>query len=191
MGVTFHSSGQIPAALLVCDRWPRRLFRHGVVRNCRRSGWPRPKPSGGGLRTAVALVFLRRDCPVWSRYAPIIQKLSQQYAKSPTFWLVYPDKTDTPQAMRQYLADYGYRLPALRDPEHSLVERSIWLDATSTGRYIPAGKGAGEKGRIGSRGARPATRCSPGSQIIPPPTPCWDRLTATWAGKKKRRANSN
>jgi hypothetical protein len=112
---------------------------------------PRAADSG----TAVALVFLRRDCPVWSRYAPIIQKLSQQYANSPTFWLVYPDKTNTPRAMRQYLADYGYRLPALRDPEHSLVERSIWLDATSTGALHPRWE------RCWRKRANRISRCAP------------------------------
>jgi thiol-disulfide isomerase/thioredoxin len=70
----------------------------------------------------VVLVFLRRDCPVSSRYAPVIQRISKQYEGSASFWLVYPDKSDTPQAIRKYLQDYGYQLPALRDPEHALVK---------------------------------------------------------------------
>ena len=70
----------------------------------------------------VVLVFLRRDCPVSSRYAPEIQQISKQYADRAAFWLVYPDKTETPQAIRKYLQDYGYRLPALRDPDHVLVK---------------------------------------------------------------------
>jgi thiol-disulfide isomerase/thioredoxin len=70
----------------------------------------------------VVLVFLRRDCPVSSRYAPVIQRISKQYADRASFWLVYPDKSDSPQAIRKYLEDYGYRTPALRDPEHALVK---------------------------------------------------------------------
>jgi len=70
----------------------------------------------------VVLVFLRRDCPVSSRYAPVIQQISKQYADDAKFWLVYPDKSDSPQAIREYLQDYGYRLSALRDPEHALVK---------------------------------------------------------------------
>jgi hypothetical protein len=70
----------------------------------------------------VVLVFVRLDCPVSSRYAPVIQQISAQYAGRATFWLVDPDKNDSPQAVRKYLADYGYRLPALRDPEHALVK---------------------------------------------------------------------
>jgi hypothetical protein len=69
----------------------------------------------------VVLVFLRRDCPVSSRYAPVIRRISAQHERDASFWLVFPDKTETPQTIRQYLRDYSYYLPALRDPEHVLV----------------------------------------------------------------------
>ncbi len=77
--------------------------------------------AGGSGKVAV-LIFVRRDCPVSSRYAPVIQKISKEYSDRANFWLVYPDKSDSPQAIRKYLQDYGYRLPALRDPEHALVQ---------------------------------------------------------------------
>jgi thiol-disulfide isomerase/thioredoxin len=70
----------------------------------------------------VVLLFLRRDCPVSSRYAPVIQRIGKRYADRATFWLVYPDKGDSPQAIRKYLHDFGYDLPALRDPQHALVK---------------------------------------------------------------------
>ncbi len=70
----------------------------------------------------VVLVFVRRDCPVSSRYAPVIQRLSKQYADRASFWLVYPDKSDSTQEIRKYLQDYGYGLPALRDPQHRLAK---------------------------------------------------------------------
>lgn len=72
----------------------------------------------------VVLVFLRRDCPVSGRYAPAIQQISQKYAGTASFFLVYPDKNESPEAIRKSVADYGYRLPVLRDPEHSLVKLS-------------------------------------------------------------------
>ncbi len=72
----------------------------------------------------VVLVFLRMDCPVSSRYAPVIQEISKRNAGKAMFWLVYPDKSDSPSAIRKYLGDYGYRVPALRDPEHALVKLS-------------------------------------------------------------------
>jgi thiol-disulfide isomerase/thioredoxin len=72
----------------------------------------------------VVLIFLRRDCPVSSRYAPTIQQISAQYQRKANFWLVYPDKAESGQTVRQYVSDYGYRLPALRDPDHTLVKRA-------------------------------------------------------------------
>ena len=72
----------------------------------------------------VVLIFLRLDCPVSSRYAPVIQRISKQYADGAEFYLVDPDKADSPQAFRKYLADYGYSLPALRDPKRVLVKIS-------------------------------------------------------------------
>lgn len=70
----------------------------------------------------VVLVFVRRDCPVSSRYAPVIQQISKQFAERANFWLVFPDKTESAASIRQYLADYKYHVPALRDPEHVLVK---------------------------------------------------------------------
>jgi hypothetical protein len=70
----------------------------------------------------VVLVFIRRDCPVSGRYAPSIQQISKRYANRADFWLVYPDKSDTPEAIQQSVAEYGYRLPVLRDPNHALVK---------------------------------------------------------------------
>jgi thiol-disulfide isomerase/thioredoxin len=81
-------------------------------------------PIDGSSNKVVVLVFVRRDCPVSSRYAPIIQQISKQYADQTDFWLVYPDKSDSPEEIRKYLRDYGYHLPALRDPEHALAKFS-------------------------------------------------------------------
>ena len=72
----------------------------------------------------VVLVFLRRDCPVSGRYAPVIQQISKQYSDRARFWLVYPDKSETPQAIRKSVAEFGYQLPTLRDPDHALVKLS-------------------------------------------------------------------
>ncbi len=70
----------------------------------------------------VVLIFLRRDCPVSSRYAPVIQQISAQHERDASFWLVFPDKTETQQTIHNYLQQYAYRLPALRDPDHALVK---------------------------------------------------------------------
>lgn len=72
----------------------------------------------------VVLIFVRRDCPISSRYAPVIQQISRRYADNANFWLVFPDKTESAETIREYLLEYGYRLPVLRDPEHDLVKMS-------------------------------------------------------------------
>lgn len=72
----------------------------------------------------VVLIFLRQDCPVSSRYAPVIQKISSEHKLDTNFWLVFPDKAESPAEIRKYLRDYGYQLPALRDPDHALVKRA-------------------------------------------------------------------
>jgi len=70
----------------------------------------------------VVLIFIRTDCPISNRYAPTIQRLSSRYTGKAVFWLVYPDKAESSAAIEQHLRDYGYKLPALRDPQHSLVK---------------------------------------------------------------------
>ncbi len=71
----------------------------------------------------VVLIFVRTDCPISNRYAPAIQRLSQQYEGKVTFWLVYPDKSESAAAIRKHLQEYGYEVTALRDPGHVLVKQ--------------------------------------------------------------------
>jgi thiol-disulfide isomerase/thioredoxin len=72
----------------------------------------------------VVLVFVRTDCPVSNRYAPTIQKLSTEHVSKAVFWLVYPSKAESAEAIRKHEREYGYKIPALRDPQHVLVRES-------------------------------------------------------------------
>ena len=72
----------------------------------------------------VVLLFIRTDCPVSNRYAPAIQELSARYAAHAAFFLIYPVKSESPEQIRRHLADYGYHLPAFRDPELTLARFS-------------------------------------------------------------------
>jgi thiol-disulfide isomerase/thioredoxin len=71
---------------------------------------------------AVVMVFVRTDCPVSNRYAPEIQRLSAAHAGKVVFWLVYPSKSESAETIRRHEREYGYKLPALRDPQHVLVK---------------------------------------------------------------------
>jgi len=79
------------------------------------------KTAGGKV---VVLVFVRTDCPVSNRYAPTIQKLSAAHAGKAAFWLVYPSKSESADSIRKHEREYGYKITALRDPQHSLVKES-------------------------------------------------------------------
>ncbi len=70
-------------------------------------------------------VFLRTDCPICNRYAPVIQRVDAKYqARSVKFWLVFPDASIRASAVRQYLRTYGYHSSVLLDTHHFLVKRT-------------------------------------------------------------------
>jgi hypothetical protein len=115
----FRANRILLGAMLVCLLAPQlALTQQGVIDL---DGKP-ANPVDGSSSKIVVLVFLRRDCPVSSRYAPVIQRISEQRQRDASFWLVFPDKTETQQSIEKYLRDYAYHLPALRDPEHALVK---------------------------------------------------------------------
>ena len=72
----------------------------------------------------VVLLFLRTDCPISNRYAPVIKKMSARYHGKVAFWLVYPNRKIDADKIREYQREYGYDLPPLRDPQHALVAQA-------------------------------------------------------------------
>jgi hypothetical protein len=81
-----------------------------------------PLTASGG-KVAV-LIFVRTDCPVSNRYAPTIHRMIAAYAGKAVFWLVYPDKSTTPDAIRRHDMEYGYKIGALRDTQLALVKEA-------------------------------------------------------------------
>lgn len=73
----------------------------------------------------LVLVFVRTDCPVSNRYAPLIQQMSRQHGKDVSFRLVFPDKSESPEKIRTFLRDYKYELSAIRDVDHALVKATL------------------------------------------------------------------
>jgi thiol-disulfide isomerase/thioredoxin len=72
----------------------------------------------------VVLLFIRTDCPISNRYAPTIQEMSAHFGKHAQFFLVYPVDSESSAQIRKHLKDFGYTLPALRDPDRDLVRAS-------------------------------------------------------------------
>src|SRR5271169_5475751 len=54
----------------------------------------------------VVLVFVRTDCPISNRYAPAIQHISAKYEGKASFSLVYPDKSESAEKIRQHEREY-------------------------------------------------------------------------------------
>jgi AhpC/TSA family len=73
---------------------------------------------------AVVLIFTRTDCPIANRYAPEIRRLFEKFSpRGVLFQLVYPEASDSSDAIREHLAAFQYRCEAWRDPAHLLVRR--------------------------------------------------------------------
>lgn len=72
----------------------------------------------------TVLIFVRRDCPLSARYAPMIQRISGEHSKDARFFLIFPDRSDSASDVRKYLQDFHYSIPGLRDPGHVLVKQA-------------------------------------------------------------------
>ena len=85
-------------------------------------------------------LFVDSECPVSNRYAPEVRRLYLRYApRGVNFWLVYPDPDISVQAIRKHMQDYGYQMPALRDPEHALVRRASAQVTPEVGIFLADG----------------------------------------------------
>ena len=77
---------------------------------------------GAGGSKPVVLIFLRTDCPISNRYAPEIERLYRAHAQQVAFYVVYPDRQESAEAIQKHVTDYKLTVPALRDPSHALVK---------------------------------------------------------------------
>ena len=70
-------------------------------------------------------VFVRSDCPISNRLAPVVRKLCQDFqSQGVDFYLIYVDPHEKPDAIRAHLREYEYPCPGLRDPEHTFVAQT-------------------------------------------------------------------
>ena len=97
-------------------------------------------PTTDSAAPITVTLFVDSDCPVSNRYAPEVQRLYLRYApRGVSFWLVYPDPDITLRTIREHMQDYGYAMPALRDPEHALVRRANALVTPEAGIFLADG----------------------------------------------------
>ena len=96
-------------------------------------------------------IFTRTDCPIANRYAPEIQRLHRAFApQGVAFRLVYLDAGEPVEAIRTHLREYGYDIPALRDPRHVLVSLT-GARATPEAAVFTAERRMVYRGRIDDR----------------------------------------
>jgi hypothetical protein len=117
------------------------LAAGGLLPGCHRPGAVRNSPTGdsplldlkgatvdpfdGKSAKARVFVFVRTDCPISNRYAPEIERLYRQYhGQGISFWLVYPDVDAGAKQIGTHLKEYHLSLPALLDPNHTLVKKA-------------------------------------------------------------------
>jgi AhpC/TSA family. len=81
-------------------------------------------PFAASANRVVALLFVRTDCPISNRYAPLLQKMSEKFRGRADFWLVYPDRGETASQIKAHLQAYHYSIAAVRDTDHALVRRA-------------------------------------------------------------------
>ena len=74
---------------------------------------------------ARVFVFVTTDCPIANRYAPELQRMSQEFAESGVeMFLVYPNASDTREKIEQHLVEYSHTATALCDTNHALVRQT-------------------------------------------------------------------
>jgi hypothetical protein len=126
---------------------------------------------------ATVLLFVTTDCPISNRYAPEVVRLFKSFAsKGVSFWLIYPNPAETPQAIRDHLVSFGYPIQALRDPAHALAQL---VHATVTPEaVVVAGGRIVYRGRIDDRYVELGVQ-----RPAPTRRDLEDALTAVLAGK--------
>ena len=78
-----------------------------------------------GRGKVLVLIFVRTDCPISNRYAPLLQEMNKKYGQQASFRLVFPDRNESTDKIRHYLLEYNYQLPAIRDLDHALVKKTM------------------------------------------------------------------
>ena len=101
--------------------------------------------------TATVLVFTMTDCPISNRYAPELRRLAQAFeARGVRFWLVYPKREDDAAAIRTHAATFVHGIPAVRDPQHTLV-RATGVSVTPEVAVFDTAGAVRYRGRIDDR----------------------------------------
>lgn len=108
-------------------------------------------PLEGKDRKATVFFFITNDCPISNTYAPEIQRIAAAYApKKIAFYLVYADPSLSAATVQKHVAEYRYKIPALLDPYHKIVNLTGAKATPEVAVIGPTGKPL-YRGRIDDR----------------------------------------
>jgi hypothetical protein len=102
--------------------------------------------------TVTAFLFIGTECPISNRFAPEIRRVGDAFdEENVVFWFVYPDPAETPESVRQHLAEYGHQTQqVLLDPEHALAQ-AVGVTRTPEVAVYDADWNRVYRGRINNR----------------------------------------
>ena len=134
---------------------------------------------------AVVFLFASVECPVSNRYAPLVQRLYRTFgSQGVSFWLVYPNPSDTPDAIRAHVRAFSYPVHVLRDPQHALV-KVTGVTVTPEAAVYDRARSLVYRGRLDDRYVSLGLeRQAPARQDLA------DALTAALAGHAVREATT-
>lgn len=97
---------------------------------------------------ANVVVFTTVDCPIANGYAPEIQRLADEFEpEGVRFHLVHVDPDVDATRAAAHAREFGYRMPVLLDPTHTLV-RELGATITPEAAVIRADGTVVYRGRI-------------------------------------------
>jgi peroxiredoxin len=107
-----------------------------------------------GNATAIVFVFVSVECPVCNAYAPELRRLKAEFETNGiAIKLVYPNRDETSELIRQHARDYELDFQQLRDPAHALVQSAGARVMPEAAVYLPK-RGFVYCGRIDNRFAK-------------------------------------
>jgi hypothetical protein len=77
-------------------------------------------PTNKGLE---CYIFVLAECPIANAYAPEIKRITTQYQKKASFYLVQVDPLLKLEDARKHKQEFGYKIPVLLDPSQALLDK--------------------------------------------------------------------
>lgn len=99
-------------------------------------------PFDNSQAIATVLMFVRTDCPIVNAYAPRLEEIHRDFARhNLQFCLVYPEPSDSEEAIERHIREYSLPGEFLRDEDRRLVSLA---GATVTPEVAVFLRGSGE-----------------------------------------------